>query len=216
MKNIIFIAAPAAGKGTVSKKLVDEYGYLHISTGDLLREVIATGSELGIEIDRIISSGNLVPDDLIFRLIEERIQADDAKNGYILDGFPRNIRQAMGYEEILKRLNKELGIVIELDVPKSILRDRVVGRMLCRECSSIHNILTGEFTPIKEGICNNCGGELYKRGDDNEESFNARYATYLEKTKPLIDYYQDKGCLYKVTGTKAPEVLKSVEVLLND
>lgn len=212
MKNIILIAAPAAGKGTLSDLLVKKYDYLHISTGDLLREVSKENTELGQKIAKMLKNGELVTDEIVFELLENKLRQVDKP--YILDGFPRTINQAYKYDELIQKLNKDLGIVVVLNCDYEILKKRIVGRYLCKDCGSIYNTLTGVNTPKQEGICDNCGGELYKRSDDNEESFKTRYETYLEKTKPLIDFYEKKGNLYYIDSQTTDTMLKEIEDLL--
>ena len=211
MNNVIFIAPPAAGKGTFSTFLV-EMGYTHISTGDLLREEMAKNSEIGISIKDIMNEGKLVSDEIVFELLENKLKVVDKP--YILDGFPRTINQAYKYDELITKLNKSLGIVVVLNCDYDILKNRIVGRWLCKECGSIYNTLTGVNTPKEENICDKCGGELYRRSDDNEESFKTRYETYLEKTKPLIDFYQEKGNLHYVNSETKDIMLKEIEDLL--
>lgn len=212
MKNIILIAAPAAGKGTLSDLLVKKYDYLHISTGDLLREVSKENTELGQKIAKMLKNGELVTDEIVFELLENKLCQVDKP--YILDGFPRTINQAYKYDELIQKLNKDLGIVVVLNCDYEILKKRIVGRYLCKDCGSIYNTLTGVNTPKQEGICDNCGGDLYKRSDDNEESFKTRYETYLEKTKPLIDFYEKKGNLYYIDSQTTDTMLKEIEDLL--
>ena len=212
MKNIILIAAPAAGKGTLSDLLVKKYDYLHISTGDLLREVSKETTELGQKISKMLQNGELVTDEIVFELLENKLRQVDKP--YILDGFPRTINQAYKYDELIQKLNKDLGIVVVLNCDYEILKKRIVGRYLCKDCGSIYNTLTGVNTPKQEGICDNCGGDLYKRSDDNEESFKTRYETYLEKTKPLIDFYEKKGNLYYIDSQTTDTMLKEIEDLL--
>lgn len=212
MKNIILIAAPAAGKGTLSDLLVKKYDYLHISTGDLLREVSKETTELGQKIAKMLQNGELVTDEIVFELLENKLRQVDKP--YILDGFPRTINQAYKYDELIQKLNKDLGIVVVLNCDYEILKKRIVGRYLCKDCGSIYNTLTGVNTPKQEGICDNCGGDLYKRSDDNEESFKTRYETYLEKTKPLIDFYEKKGNLYYIDSQTTDTMLKEIEDLL--
>lgn len=215
MKNLILIAAPAAGKGTLSELLVKKYDYLHISTGDLLRDVSKEETELGKKIAKMLKNGELVTDEIVFQLLENRLTKEDALNGYILDGFPRTINQAIKYDEILKRLQREIGLVVVLDTDYETLKKRIVGRLLCPNCGSIYNTLT-ENMPKIENICDKCGATLYKRSDDNEIAFKTRYETYLEKTKPLIDYYQEKGNLFFINSDNKEKMLKDIEVLLND
>ena len=212
MKNIILIAAPAAGKGTLSDLLVKKYDYIHISTGDLLREVSKENTELGQKIAKMLQNGELVTDEIVFELLENKLCQVDKP--YILDGFPRTLNQAYKYDELIQKLNKDLGIVVVLNCDYEILKKRIVGRYLCKDCGSIYNTLTGVNTPKQEGICDNCGGDLYKRSDDNEESFKTRYETYLEKTKPLIDFYEKKGNLYYINSQTTDTMLKEIEDLL--
>ena len=216
MKNIILIAAPAAGKGTLSEVLVEKYGYVHISTGDLLREAANSETELGTKIKNMLATGSLVTDEIVFNLLEKRLKKDDIKNGFILDGFPRTLEQAKTYSKITSDLEIDLGCVIVLESDYETLKKRIVGRMLCKDCGSVYNTLTGVNTPKVQGICDKCGGSLYKRSDDNEESFKNRYDTYLEKTKPLIDFYQNLGILHFVNSDIKDATINSVEEILND
>lgn len=214
MENLILIAAPAAGKGTLSEILVKNYNYEHISTGDLLREVSKSETELGKKISNMLKNGELVTDEIVFELLEEKLTK--VNGPYILDGFPRTMNQAIKYDELLTKLNKDIGKVVVLNVSYDVLMKRIVGRVLCKECGSIYNTLTGTNTPKEEGICDKCGGSLYKRSDDNEESFKTRYETYLEKTKPLIDYYEEKGVLSYINSNDKETMLKEIEELLHD
>lgn len=216
MKNIILIAAPAAGKGTLSELLVEKYNYAHISTGDLLRDASRESSELGLKISNMLKNGELVTDEIVFELLENRLLKNDTLNGYILDGFPRTLTQAHKYDEMITRLNRDLGIVVVLNTEYETLKKRIVGRVLCKDCGSVYNTLTGVNTPKVENICDKCGGSLYKRSDDNEESFKNRYETYLEKTEPLIEYYKEKGILYFINSDNKENMLKEIEVLLHD
>ena len=216
MKNIILIAAPAAGKGTLSELLVEKYNYVHISTGDLLRSASSEDSELGRKISNMLKNGELVTDEIVFELLENRLLKDDTLNGYILDGFPRTLDQAIEYEKILSRLNRSLGIVAVLNTDYETLKKRIVGRMLCSSCGSVYNTLTGVNTPKVENVCDKCGASLYKRSDDNEEAFKNRYETYLEKTSPLINYYKEKGNLFFINSDNKDDMLKEIEVLLHD
>lgn len=216
MKNIILIAPPAGGKGTVSKSLCEKYGYAHISTGNILRDMAKVDSELGREIARLLAKGELIPDEIVYEAIEKRLSMPDLDNGYILDGFPRNLEQAIKYDEILKNINRELGIVVELKTEKEILEKRITGRYICTKCGETHNILTGVNEPKVEGICNECGAPLHQRADDNYESFQIRYQTYLDKTKPILDYYKEKGVLSSVLSYEPDETFKEIEAIIND
>jgi len=215
MKNIIFLAVQGAGKGTFAKMLKEKYGYAHISTGDILRERAAVGDDLGNQIKNMIDNGIFVPNDIIFEAIEYKITQPDCENGYILDGFPRNLEQAEGYSKILEKLNKDLGVVINLTIPDELLKQRIIGRRMCKECGAIYNIYNPEFQPKVEGICDKCGGELYQRADDNEESMNTRVKTYFEVTEPIIAYYKEKGVLKTVDSSRTPEeTFKDIEDIL--
>ena len=216
MKNIMFIAPPAAGKGTASEKLKGKYNYAHISTGDLLRDAVKKGDDLGKKIKEMQDQGLLVTDEIVYELLERRLQESDCANGYILDGFPRNLEQAKKYDEILEKLNKDLGYVFLLNVPYDILMKRIVGRRLCSKCGKIYQVLLdGEMKPKKDGICDICGGDLYQRSDDNEEAFETRYKTYLEKTAPLIDFYKNKRVLVEIDGVDANQTLSNIEDVIN-
>ena len=215
MKNIIFLAVQGAGKGTFAKKLKEKYGYAHISTGDILRERSAVGDELGNKIKDMIDNGIFVPDDIIYEAIEYKITQSECEKGYILDGFPRNLEQAKGYDKILKKIGGDLGVVINLTIPNELLKQRIIGRRLCKDCGAIYNIYNDDFKPKVEGICDKCGGELYQRADDNEESMNTRVKTYFEVTEPIIDYYKEKGVLKTVDSSQEVEdVFKEIENIL--
>ena len=195
MKNIIFLAPPAAGKGTLSEMLVEKYGYGHISTGDLLREEIKNGTEIGKQAESLMKEGKFVSDDVIIELISNRITKPDCENGYILDGFPRTINQAEKYDELLAKLNKDLGVVIYIDIDKDIAMKRACSRITCPKCGRIFNKYSNEMRPKVEGICDDCGEKLTQRQDDSEETFIKRFDEYVEKTMPLYDYYKNKGNL---------------------
>ena len=214
MKNLILLAVQGAGKGTLAKSLKEKYGYEHISTGDLLRERSAVGDELGMKIKNLIDNGIFVSNDIIFEAIEYKISQPECANGYILDGFPRNMDQAEGYSKILEKLNKDIGVVINMTIPESLLINRIIGRRMCRDCGAIYKIHSEQLKPLKEGICNKCGGELYQRDDDNEEAMKTRVETYFKVTAPIIDYYKEKGILYEVDSSDMDETLKSVEEIL--
>ena len=216
MKNLILIAAPAAGKGTLSEMLMDKFNYTHISTGDILREVSHEDTELGRKIADILKTGSLVTDEIVFELLGKRLKEPDTLNGYILDGFPRTLKQAEMYDDLLKKINRDLGIVVIINTPYETLKKRIVGRVLCKDCGSIYNTLTGVNTPKVENVCDKCGGTLYKRTDDNEESFAKRYNEYMEHTNPLIDYYKNKGNLFYINGENKEQMLEEIEALLHD
>lgn len=218
MKNIMFIAPPAAGKGTQAEIIVKKYRLPHISTGDILREISKEDSEVGNYVRETLKSGGLVKDEITYQLIEDRLAKDDCKNGYIIDGFPRNLEQAKEYDKILDKLGYNIGTVILLDIDRDILEKRITGRRLCEECNTIYNINDPASSPKQESVCDKCGGKLYQRDDDNLESFNNRYNMYIEKTEPIIDYYKEKGVLHKVNGASSiDEVAEEVDrVISND
>ena len=166
MKNIIFIAPPAAGKGTQSKLVSEEYNIPHISTGDLLREEVAKGTKLGKSIKEDMDKGNLVSDEVITTLLKNRITASDAKNGYILDGYPRTLNQAKIYKDLLLELNYDKGVVIFFDIDKERALKRTLSRIVCGNCGSSYNLLVEDLKPKKENICDRCGNELKTRDDD--------------------------------------------------
>lgn len=210
--NIILIAPPAGGKGTQSELICSKYNIAHISTGDLLRKEVANGNT---ELKSIMDAGMLVKDEIIFDLIRKYISSPECANGYLLDGFPRNVSQAIEYDKILKDLNKDIGYVIELNIDKDLAAKRISGRRSCPKCGATYNIYFDGMKPNKEGICNNCNETLTQRDDDNEETYITRYNTYLEKTSPLIDYYKNKGVLYTVdaNGT-VDETFENIEDIL--
>lgn len=217
MKNIIFLAPPAAGKGTLSEMLTEKYGYGHISTGDLLREEIKNKTEIGKQAEGLMKEGKFVSDDVIVKLISNRITKDDCKNGYILDGFPRTKVQALKYDELLESLGKDLGIVIYIDIDKDMAIRRACSRITCPKCGRIYNKYSEEMKPKTEGICDDCGESLVQRADDNEETFTKRFEEYINKTMPLYDYYKNKGVLRVIKAYESKydtfdEAIKVLEV----
>lgn len=205
MKNIMFIAPPAAGKGTQAELVVEKYGIPHISTGNILREISKEDSEIGKYVYETLQSGQLVKDDITYQLVENRLKRADCKNGFIIDGFPRNIEQAFEYDKILKRLGYNIGNVILINVDKKTLEKRITGRRTCEKCNAIYNINDEDKAPKVDSICDNCGGKLYQRSDDNLESFETRYETYIEKTAPIIEHYKHAGALIEVNGNDSVE-----------
>ena len=195
MKNIIFLAPPADGKGTLSEMLVEKYGYGHISTGDLLREEIKNKTEIGKQAESLMKEGKFVSDEVIIELISNRITKSDCENGYILDGFPRTLNQALKYDELLDRLGKELGVVIYINIDKEVAMKRACSRITCPKCGRIYNKYSNEMKPKKDGMCDDCNVPLTQRADDSEETFIKRFDEYVNKTMPLYDYYKNKGVL---------------------
>ena len=198
--NIILLAPPAAGKGTEAQILTHEYSIPQISTGDLLRSATKKEDALSKEIKLIMEQGKLVSDEIIIELIKNRINEDDCKNGYILDGFPRTIKQAEKYDEMLAEIGNKIDYVFAIDIDKSIASSRITGRRTCPNCNRIYNVNSDNLKPIKENLCDDCNIELTHRKDDNAETYEKRYNAYLEETAPLIDYYEGKNILYHVDG----------------
>lgn len=201
MINIIFIAPPAAGKGTYSKKLEEEFGYSHLATGDMLREAINLKTPLGLKVKDIMAQGKLVDDEIVINLIAEKLGQDGKP--FILDGFPRTLNQAEKLDVLLEKLAKDY-IVINLDVKKEVALARIQGRLMC-SCGKSYNALIPSLKPKREGICDVCGQKLIKREDDNEESFLIRYNSYLEKTEPIINYYSQNQKLVKIDASRSAQ-----------
>ena len=192
-KNIILMGPPGAGKGTLAKQLKDELNLVHISTGDMFRDAIKAQTELGKLAQNYINRGDLVPDDVTIGLVRERLSQDDCANGFLLDGFPRTLPQAEALSEMTKEISREIDVVVNLDCDNKELVRRISGRRVCRNCGAPYHIVT--LKPKKEGVCDLCGGELYQRKDDNEEALKVRLEHYVQDTKPLLDYYANKGLL---------------------
>lgn len=210
MKNVIFIAAPAAGKGSYSNMLKEKYGYVHISTGDMLREAIASGSELGGKVKNIIDNGGLVSDDIMIDLINNKLM-DIKGKPFILDGFPRTLNQATSLERLIDNY-----IVIYLDIEKELATRRMSGRRTCA-CGRSYNIYEEAFKPKVENICDVCGKELVQRADDNIDAFQIRFDTFINNAKPIKEYYDNKGKLVIVDSNRhVDEVFKDIIGVIND
>lgn len=212
---IIMLGAPGAGKGTQAKKISAKYDIPHISTGDIFRANIKNGTELGKKAKSYMDQGLLVPDELTVDLVMDRIQMEDCKNGYILDGFPRTIPQAEALDQALKALGEKLDYAIEVDVPDENIVKRMAGRRACVHCGATYHIV---HAPTKvENICDACGGDLILRDDDKPETVTKRLTVYHDQTKPLIDYYKEEGILATVDGTADLEdVFKAVVAILGE
>lgn len=196
---IIMLGAPGAGKGTQAKMIAKEYNIPHISTGDIFRANIKEGTELGKKAKTYMDKGELVPDELVVDLVVDRVGKEDAKNGYVLDGFPRTIPQAEALDNALAAINDKVDYAIDIDVPDENIIARMSGRRACISCGGTYHIVN--IPPKNEGICDVCGGELILRDDDKPETVQKRLSVYHEQTQPLIDYYRDKGILKSVDGT---------------
>ena len=196
--NITFISAPAAGKGLISSMINEKYGFPHISIGDLLRSVDDE------KVKKQLENGEFVDNRIIARLLSERLSKSDCKDGFILDGFPRNMSQISIYEEICEKANDKKNVIIVLDMPKEIGEMRILGRRVCLNCGNVFNEMF-ESKPKVSGICDHCGHKLVQRTDDNLEVYEHRYDTFLKETKPVIDYFEIKGKVYHVDGSKSSD-----------
>lgn len=196
---IIMLGAPGAGKGTQAKQIADKYSIPHISTGDIFRANIKNGTELGKKAKQYMDQGALVPDELTCDLVMDRIQQDDCKNGFVLDGFPRTIPQAEALDAALGKINEKMDYAIDVDVPDENIVNRMSGRRACLNCGATYHLIS--IPPKVEGICDRCGSEIVLREDDKPETVQKRLKVYHEQTQPLIDFYAKKGILKEVDGT---------------
>jgi adenylate kinase len=206
MLNIILMGPPGAGKGTHAQWIAADYGIPHISTGDMFREAMASGSELGNQIKAIVNRGDLVSDELTCALVKERLSRPDCAKGYLLDGFPRTIPQAEAWAKISKEISREVNLVINISCPDDELVRRISTRRVCPKCGASYNVVS--MKPKKEGICDVCGSALIQRKDDNEASLKIRLANYYKSTAPLLDFYQSSGVLYTFDGMAGAAKLK--------
>ena len=212
--HLIIMGAPGSGKGTYAKVLKDIFAVPHISTGEMFRKAIKEGSELGKLAQSLIDKGNFVPDDITNKLVKQRLTEEDCKNGFLLDGYPRNLEQAKAFTEILKELNINLDAVINLNVEDDEIVKRIVNRRLCTNCGQGYNVIT--IPPKKEGICDLCNSPLYTRADDNEETVKTRLTVYNSQTKPLVEYYEALNKLVNIDSNQPideaiKDIVKAVE-----
>lgn len=197
---LVLLGPPGAGKGTQAANIVEKYNMPHISTGDIFRKNLKEGTKLGLKAKEYMDKGELVPDSLVVEIVIDRLSEDDAANGYLLDGFPRTIFQAEALNAYLSSNNENLDYVFNIKVNPDVLVERAVGRRICKNCGTTYHM---KFNPTKvEGVCDECGGVLYQRSDDNEETVSNRIKVYMDETSPLIDYYDKKELLVNIEGQK--------------
>lgn len=211
--NLLIIGAPGAGKGTMSDSIIEDYDIVHISTGNILRANINNGTALGLKAKTYMDAGNLVPDNLIHDIIVDRLSQDDINKGFLFDGYPRTINQAIDLSEILKQLNKKIDCVINLDIADEDLVKRITGRRMCPKCEEIYNMYYSP--PIINGVCDKCNSELITRSDDNLESLNVRLTEYHKNTQPLIEYYEKMDLIKNVCASNSvKEVYAEIKTIL--
>ncbi len=205
--NIVLLGPPGAGKGTQAKMISNRFGIPHISTGDMLREAISSKSELGKKVSDIVERGDLVPDDLMIKLVRNRITQEDAADGFILDGFPRTTVQAETLRDMLKEMGKKIDCAIFIDVSEEIVVKRISSRRVCPNCGKVYNLLS--IKPKNDCKCDECGSKLIQRDDDKPETVRERYEVYLKNTKKVVDYYNSQGKLKTFDGSKDIDELKN-------
>ncbi|MBU0504292.1 MAG: adenylate kinase [Candidatus Omnitrophota bacterium] len=206
---IIFLGAPGAGKGTQAKKVAQKMNILHISTGDLLRQNVTNSTSLGRQAKDFMNKGALVPDELVTQMLIDRLSRPDIEKGFILDGYPRNLNQAKKLDEVLADKNRSIDKVIYLDASEPVIIQRITGRLVCRSCGA--NFHIKNMPPKKNMVCDHCGGELYQRSDDKEETVRKRLEVYRQEAACLIDYYSNTGRLIKIKADdEAEPVLKEI------
>src|SRR5210317_2096302 len=206
---VILLGPPGAGKGTIAKALMQIDGAVQISTGDILRSAIAAGSELGKQVEAAMAAGNLVTDDLIMSIMEERLQQEDCQQGYLLDGFPRTIPQAQALKALLHKLGEKLDCALELDIPREVIIDRLTTRRTCTSCGEIYNVKSKP--PKVDGICDVCGNVIVQRADETEEAIENRLQVYNDQTAPLVDFYRDEGLLVSVPSSDLEQVMQAIK-----
>ena len=209
---IILLGPPGAGKGTIAKVLTQYDGSVQISTGDILRSAVAAGTDLGKQAEAAMKAGDLVTDELIMGIMEDRLKQEDCKAGYLLDGFPRTIPQAEALKLLLEKMGEKLDATLELDIPRDVIIDRLTTRRTCTQCGEIYNVKSKP--PKVEGICDVCGSDIVQRDDETEEAILNRLEVYSEQTAPLIGFYRDQGLLLSVQGSDSTQVLDALKTRL--
>ena len=213
MLNLILMGLPGAGKGTQAEKIKEKYNIPHISTGDMFRLAIKEGTDLGLKAKGFMDQGELVPDEVTIGIVKERLSKADCENGFLLDGFPRTIAQAEALQELLTELNRKINYVLHVDVPEEKLVERLTGRRICPTCGTTYHVV---YNPPKvEGVCDKDGSTLIQREDDQPETVKKRLSVNIKQTKPLLDFYQDKGYLVTVDGDREiDEVFQDIQAIL--
>ncbi|HEY9200522.1 MAG TPA: adenylate kinase [Gammaproteobacteria bacterium] len=211
---LILLGAPGAGKGTVAKLLTKMDGSVQISTGDILRAAVAAGTELGKKAQAAMKAGELVSDDLIMGIMAERLKEDDCKNGYLLDGFPRTIPQAEALKVMLADMGEELDMVVNIEVPRDVILDRLTTRRTCTDCGEIYNVKSNP--PKVEGVCDKCGGSVVQRDDETEEAISNRLDVFNEQTAPLAGFYEKEGIMLTVDATSSDAVIDAIQQRLKE
>jgi len=206
---LILLGAPGAGKGTVAKMLTDIDGSVQISTGDILRAAVKAGTELGKKAEAAMKAGELVSDDLIMGIMEERLKEDDCQAGFLLDGFPRTIPQAEALKGLLEKMGIELQGAINLNVPREVILDRLTTRRTCVDCGAIYNVKSNP--PKEEGVCDACGGSVVQRDDETEEAISKRLDVFNEQTAPLVGFYEGEGMLVDIEATSSDVVVDAIK-----
>ena len=215
--NIVLLGGPGAGKGTQSEFLIRDFGMLHISTGDLLREAVANKTEAGMKAKSFMDAGDLVPDDVIIGIMKDKFETSDISSGLILDGFPRTVDQADALDKMLDELDTQIDKAILIDTPNDVIIERICSRRMCKECGNIGSVAGLSTEEAAAYVCPKCGGEMYQRDDDNEKTVQNRIDVYEQKTAPLIDFYTKQGKLEKVNGAlPSPDaVFEELKTLVN-
>ncbi|RYL89880.1 adenylate kinase [Sporolactobacillus sp. THM7-4] len=211
--NLILMGLPGAGKGTQAERIVAEYGFPHISTGDMFRQAIKEGTALGKQAKAFIDKGDLVPDEVTIGIVRERLGKEDCNSGFLLDGFPRTVQQAEALEEIMEDEGGKIDAVLYIDVDPDKLLKRLTGRRICSNCGATYHL---EFNPPKQaGICDKCGGELKQRSDDSEATVHERLEVNMKQQQPLVHFYSEKGTLKKINGDQPiDQVFRDVKAIL--
>jgi adenylate kinase len=206
---VILLGPPGAGKGTIAKALMQHDGSVQISTGDILRAAVAAGTALGQQAEAAMKAGDLVTDELIMGIMEERLQEEDCQQGYLLDGFPRTIPQAEALKALLAKMGEKLDCALELDIPREVIIDRLTTRRTCTNCGEIYNVKSKP--PRVEGVCDVCGSEIVQRDDETEEAIENRLQVYNQQTAPLVEFYRNDGLLVSVPSSDLEPVMQAIQ-----